>query len=125
MMGECIVEVLLAPYFERVLHGTTQILGSLMSAQAVGGILGSLAIPRLSKIIAPGRLMGICGLTFSAVIVVFATVPVVPVILPLITIGGAGVSGWQNALKKSSTVFVLLVSFRACDCLRGVAAQVL
>ncbi len=94
MVGEGIIEVLLAPYVERVLHGTPQVLGWLMSAQAVGGILGSLLIPRLSKVIAPGRLMGTCGLVFSAVIVVFATVPVVAVILPLIAIAGAGVSGF-------------------------------
>ena len=94
MVGEGIIEVLLAPYVERVLHGTPQILGWLMSAQAVGGILGSLLIPRLSKIIAPGRLMGICGLAFSIVIVVLATVPVVPVILPMIAIAGVGVSGF-------------------------------
>ncbi len=65
-----------------------------MSAQAVGGILGSLLTPRLSKIIPPGRLMGMCGLTFSMVIVVLATVPIVPVILPLIVIGGAGAIGF-------------------------------
>ncbi len=94
MVGEGIIEVLIAPYVERVLHGTPQILGLLMSAQAVGGILGSLLIPRLSKILPPGRLMGICGLTFSSVIVVLATVPVVPVILPLIAIAGAGASGF-------------------------------
>ncbi len=94
MVGEGIIEVLIAPYVERVLHGTPQILGWLMSAQAVGGILGSLLIPRLSKSVPPGRLMGVCGLTFSMVIVVLATVPVVPVILPLIAIGGAGASGF-------------------------------
>ena len=94
MVGEGIIEVLLAPYVERVLHGTPQILGVLMSAQAVGGILGALLIPRLSKMIPPGRLMGICGLMFSSVIVVLATVPVVPVILPLIAIAGAGASGF-------------------------------
>ena len=94
MVGEGIIEVLIAPYVERVLHGTPQILGLLMSAQAVGGILGALLIPRLSKILPPGRLMGICGLTFSSVIVVLATVPVVPVILPLIAIAGAGASGF-------------------------------
>lgn len=50
--------------------------------------------PRLSKIVPPGRLMGICGLTFSTVIVVITTVPVVPVILPLIAIAGAGAVGF-------------------------------
>ncbi len=94
MVGEGIIEVLIAPYVERVLHGTPQVLGLLMSGQAVGGILGALLIPRLSKIMPPGRLMGICGLTFSAVIVVLATIPVVPVILPLIAIAGAGASGF-------------------------------
>ena len=94
MVGEGIIEVLIAPYVERVLHGTPQILGLLMSAQAVGGILGALLIPRLGKIISPGRLMGMCGLTFSIVIIVIATVPVVPVILPLIAIAGAGAVGF-------------------------------
>lgn len=94
MVGEGIIDVLIAPYVERVLHGTPLVLGWLMSAQAVGGVLGSLAIPRLSKILAPGRLMSVCGLTFSSVIIVLALFPVVPVILPLITIGGAGAVGF-------------------------------
>ena len=94
MVGEGIIEVLLAPYVERILHGTPQVLGWLMSAQAVGGILSALLIPRLSKIIRPGRLMGICGLTFSTVIVVIATIPLIPVILPLIVIAGAGAIGF-------------------------------
>jgi predicted MFS family arabinose efflux permease len=94
MVGEGIIEVLIAPYVERVLHSTPQVLGLLMSEQAVGGILGSLLIPRLSKIIPPGRLMGMCGLTFSLVIIVLATIPVVPVILPLIAIAGAGAVGF-------------------------------
>jgi MFS family permease len=94
MVGEGVIEVLIAPYVERVLHGTPLVLGWLMSAQAVGGILGSLAIPRLSKIFAPGRLMGVCGLTFSSVIIVLGLIPVVPVILPLIAIAGAGAVGF-------------------------------
>jgi MFS family permease len=94
MVGEGIIEVLIAPYVERILHGTPLELGWLMSAQAIGGILGALAIPRLSKIIRPGRLMGICGLTFSIVIVVLALLPVLPVILPLIIFAGAGAVGF-------------------------------
>jgi len=94
MVGEGIIEVLIAPYVERVLHSTPLVLGWLMSAQAIGGILGSLAIPRLSKIITPGRLMGVCGLTFSIGIIVLAIFPVLPVIVPVITIGGAGAVGF-------------------------------
>lgn len=94
MVGEGIIEVLIAPYVERILHSTPLVLGWLMSAQAIGGILGSLAIPRLSKIFTPGRLMGVCGLAFSIVIIVLAMFPVLPVILPLITIGGAGAVGF-------------------------------
>ncbi len=94
MVGEGIIEVVLAPYVERILHGTPLVLGWLMSAQAIGGILGSLAIPRLSKIITPGRLMGICGLTFGSLIVVLATVPVLAVLLPVILIAGIGAVGF-------------------------------
>jgi len=94
MVGEGIIEVLIAPYVERVLHGTPLALGWLMSAQAVGGILGSLAIPRLSKIFRPGRLMGVWGLIFSIVIVGLAMIPMLPVILPLILFGGAGAVGF-------------------------------
>jgi MFS family permease len=94
MVGEGIIEVLIAPYVERILHSTPLVLGWLMSAQAIGGILGSLAIPRLSKIISPGRLMGVCGLTFSIGIIVLAIFPVLPVIVPVITIGGAGAVGF-------------------------------
>ena len=94
MVGEGIIEVLLAPYVERVLHGTPLVLGWMMSAQAVGGILGSLAIPRLSKIFPPGRLMGTCGLVFGILIVGLAAFPILFVILPLIFIAGAGVVGF-------------------------------
>jgi MFS family permease len=94
MVGEGIIEVVLAPYVERVLHGTPLILGWLMSAQAIGGILGSLAIPRLSKNISPGRLMGLCGLTFGSLIVVLGTVPVIAVLMPVILIAGFGAVGF-------------------------------
>lgn len=94
MVGEGIIQVLFAPYTERVLHSAPLVLGSLLSAQAVGGILGSLAIPRLGKKITPGHLMGFCGLVFSSVIAVMALIPVVPVILPLIAIAGAGAVGF-------------------------------
>ncbi len=94
MIGEGIIEVLIAPYVEHVLHGTPLVLGWLMSAQAIGGILGSLAVPRLSKILPPGRLMGIFGLIFSSVIIVLALIPVVPVILSVIIFGGAGAVGF-------------------------------
>jgi MFS family permease len=94
MVGEGIIEVLIAPYVERVLHGTPLTLGWLMSAQAIGGILGSLAIPRLSKIFRPGRLMGVCGLTFSTGIVILAMFPVLSVCLPVIVFIGSGAVGF-------------------------------
>jgi MFS family permease len=94
MIGEGIIDVLFAPYFERILHGTPLVMGWLMSAQAIGGILGSFAVPRLSKIISPGRLMAACGLTFGSLIIVLATFPFLPVLLPVIAIAGAGAIGF-------------------------------
>lgn len=94
MVGEGIIQVLIAPYVVHILHGTSLVLGWLMSAQAIGGILGSLAIPRLSKIIPPGRLMGACGLTFGGLVAVIALFPFMPGILFLMIIIGVGAVGF-------------------------------
>jgi MFS family permease len=94
MVGEGIIEVVIAPYVEHVLHGTPLMLGWLMSAQAIGGILGSLAIPRLSKLIRPGRLMGVCGLVFGSLIFVLVVAPNIVVLLPVIVVVGAGAVGF-------------------------------
>ncbi|HET8843307.1 MAG TPA: MFS transporter, partial [Ktedonobacteraceae bacterium] len=77
-----------------VLHGTAIVFGWLMSAQAIGGIAGSLLITQLSKLISPRLLIPLCGLTFGSLLVVIAVVPVLAIILPLIAVIGMTAIGF-------------------------------
>lgn len=94
MIGEGIIEVVLVGYVSQVLHGTAIVFGWLMSAQAIGGIAGSLLITQLSKLISPRLLIPLCGLTFGSLLVVIAVVPVLAIILPLIAVIGMTAIGF-------------------------------
>ena len=94
MIGEGLIEVLFTGYVEHVLHGDAVVLGWLMSAQAIGGIIGSLLVVRLSKRLSPALLIPLCGLIFGGLLAVAALVPILAVVLPLITIIGASVIGF-------------------------------
>lgn len=94
MIGEGLIEVLFTGYAEHVLHGTAVIFGWLMSAQAVGGIIGSLLVVRLSKWLSPALLIPLCGLIFGGLLAVIALVPILAVVLPLVTIIGATAIGF-------------------------------
>lgn len=98
MVGEGLIEVLLTAYVKLILHGTALVLGWLMTAQAIGGILGSLLIVRLSKYISPKHLITLCGITFGGLIALIANVPVLAIVLPFITIIGIAVIGFFVSL---------------------------
>lgn len=94
MIGEGIIEVVLTGYVKTVLHGDALVLGWLMSAQAIGGIIGSLLVVRVSKWLRPALLIPICGLLFSGFLVVLALVHVIVLILPGMTLAGAVIIGF-------------------------------
>jgi MFS family permease len=94
MVGEGIIEVLIAAYVKQVMHGNALVLGWLMTAQAIGGIAGSLIIVQLSKVIHPTKLIPLSALIFGPLIIVIANFPVLPVVLPLATIIGVAVIGF-------------------------------
>jgi MFS family permease len=98
MVGEGIIEVLIAAYVKQVMHGNALILGWLMTAQAIGGIAGSLIIVQLSKVIHPARLIPLSALIFGPLIILIANIPVFLVVLPLITICGVAVIGFFVSL---------------------------
>lgn len=94
MIGEGLIDVLLPGYVKTVLRGDALVLGWLMSAQAVGGIAGSLLLVHVSKLISPARLISLCGLIFGGLLVVIALIPILAVVLPLIMIIGISVIGF-------------------------------
>jgi MFS family permease len=105
MIGEGIIEVVLAPYVKNVMHGNALVLGWLMAAQAIGGIAGSLIIVQLSKIIHPTRLIPISALILGTLLFIVANFPLFKVVVPVITIAGIGVIGF----------FVSMITLLQCN----------
>jgi predicted MFS family arabinose efflux permease len=94
MIGEGIIEVVLAPYVKNVMHGNALMLGWLMTAQAIGGIAGSLIIVQLSKIIHPTRLIPVSALILGTLLFIVANFPLFKVVVPVIAIAGIAVIGF-------------------------------
>lgn len=104
MIGEGVIEVVLAGYVLQVLHGTALTLGWLMSAQAIGGIIGSLLVVRLSKWLSLSRLIPLCGLVLGGCLAAMALIPNLIIVLPLIALAGITVIGFyvsQTTLIQS------------------------
>src|SRR5207248_67476 len=66
-VGEGIFGTLYAPFATRVLHGGGVLFGELNAAQAVGGVIGSLVIGRVSNNISPVRLLGCGAIVFGLI----------------------------------------------------------
>jgi MFS family permease len=65
--GEGVIAVLLVPFVTEVLGGAALELGWLMSAQAVGGLLGSAVIARLGSRLLPRRILGPSAMLFGLI----------------------------------------------------------
>jgi MFS family permease len=66
-VGEGIISVLFIPFVTEVLQAQAAELGWLMSAQAVGGLLGGMAVARVGMRFAPARLLAVGGVLFGLV----------------------------------------------------------
>lgn len=66
-LGEGIFSVLLVVFALKTLHGQPALLGLMMSAQAIGGLLGSLIVAPFGKRVSPYRLLGVCAFVFGLV----------------------------------------------------------
>src|SRR5204862_7980131 len=57
-VGEGVMGSLFAPFVLRILHGGELGFGGLVSAQAIGGLVGSFALAARPNVLAPARLIG-------------------------------------------------------------------
>ncbi|MBA3944686.1 MAG: MFS transporter, partial [Herpetosiphonaceae bacterium] len=74
-LGEGVMGVIFVVWVKEVLRGGAQELGWLMSAQAVGGLLGGLAIGALSSSFSPRRLAGLAPIIFALIDIALFTYP--------------------------------------------------
>jgi MFS family permease len=74
-IGEGIFSVLLVVFVTTVLHGGALQFGWLMSAQAIGGILGGVVVGAIGPLIRPGRLLGWSMLIFGLIDLLIVNAP--------------------------------------------------
>src|SRR5262245_872585 len=83
-LGEGIMGVLFVVFVKRLLGGGALELGWFMSAQAIGGLLGSLLVGSASRMFTPARLIGLSGILFGAIDLAIFNYPA---FIPGITLG--------------------------------------
>ena len=74
-LGEGIFSVLLVVFALKTLGGKPELLGLMMSAQAIGGLLGSLIVTPFGKRVSPYRLLGVCAFLFGLVDLAIVDIP--------------------------------------------------
>lgn len=109
-LGEGVFGVLIIVFVNRVLHGGAPQLGSLMSAQAVGALLGSVLVAWLgSRLLAP-RWIGLCTVAFGMIdLVIFNSPAFFPVfwltfaLFVLVGVPGIAAITGITALQQTAT----------------------
>lgn len=106
-LGEGVMAVLFVPFATDVLGGDTLVLGWLMSAQAVGGILGGLVIAQLGAQITPERMLGPSAVIFGLIDLLIFLHPLVVggytvaiVLFVLVGLPAAGVGASMTTLMQ-------------------------
>ena len=111
MIAEGFFTVLLVPFVKEVLHGDAQDFGWLASAQAIGGLVGSMLLARIGTAIRPALLIPLSGLLFGIGDIALVNLPnrvalpALPVALVMIGFAGVPIVGFfvgQNALLQAS-----------------------
>lgn len=66
-LGEGVFSVLYVLFVNRVLGGGATEIGVLMSAQAIGGLIGALAVVPVGHLVSPARLLGLAAVIFGVI----------------------------------------------------------
>jgi MFS family permease len=76
-LGEGVMGVLYPVFVNRVLHGGAPEIGQLMSAQAVGGLLGGVLVGMLGSRVLSRWAIGLCAMAFGLVDLVIFNIPAI------------------------------------------------
>lgn len=99
MINEGILVSLLVPFVKDVLGGSAAQLGWLMSAQAIGGVIGGILIGRIGNLLPPMRLIAICGLLDGVLLLGIINGGSLPLALGLIALAGVPVVGFFVSMQ--------------------------
>ncbi len=105
MVGQGLINVLIVPFVERVLHSSIVIWSFAMTAQGIGSFIGALLMGWASKFLKPIYLILLPLSIGGVVILIIVNVPVVAVLLTLIALVGVFIVGFlvsiQTILQQS------------------------
>jgi MFS family permease len=88
----------LLPVFARdVLHGDARLYGTLMAANGVGALAGSLLTALFARVPRKGSVLLACVATFAAALIAFALIPHVAVALALLVLVGGATTLFMSA----------------------------
>jgi MFS family permease len=132
-VGEGVMGTLFAPFVRDVLHGGAQGYGFVSGIQAVGGVLGGLAVAAYASRIEPVRLLAMASVAFGAIdLAIFlyplAYVSVWPALVLMAVVGVPGaavVASFTTLLQRGTTdayrgrVFATLLGLQSVGVLVG------
>jgi MFS family permease len=94
MIGEGLIEVLFVPFVKNVMHGNAEVLGWVLTSQAIGGIAGSFLLSSASKKIPPRLLVAASGCALGILLFFIINFPALGIVLTLLAIAGLPVIGF-------------------------------
>lgn len=108
MFGEGSISALLAPFTQTILHGGADALGIILSAQAVGGIVGAWWAARNADRHPPLRLLGSAALISGCLLAVIFNYPLVcPAWWPAVVL--TGIAGFPFAILGAAQGYALQI----------------
>ena len=106
-LGDSMISVLIVPLVKVLMGGGAQLLGWLMVAQGVGGLLGGLLVGQIGNRFPPRRIAALGLVGTGIVIFVILSIPHSVLVMPFMAVAGMAVSAW---LISSETLMQLGVS---------------
>lgn len=94
MVNQGIINVLLVVFVKTVLHGDALVLGWLITAQGIGGLLGAFLIGQVSKGVRPGYLIAFSFLIAGVFLLLIVNIPILLLDLLLVALIGITVIGF-------------------------------
>jgi MFS family permease len=107
-IGEGLLTTLYVPFVTNILAGTAYTYGALLSAQAVGGLIGSAVVSKFAPRISAGTLMGGSAVLFGVLDLCIFYSPMLnaSILLPLtlmVVVGIPGAAGMAGAMTLAQT----------------------
>jgi MFS family permease len=94
LLGDSMITVLIVPLVKVLMGSGAQLLGWLMMAQGIGGLLGGLLVGQIGKRFSPRNIFAIGLVGTGIVILAIINLPHSVLVLPLMAVAGVAASAW-------------------------------